>query len=122
MFANFRIRLFSGLATALALLGSARAADAAWITIKNDTNRVMVVQSAVGPKGQARRGRPVRLLPGESCREFSTPQAIMLEVYDAQTPNKPILTSRLAVKKEEQTFSIRATSPAGIVVAPSATK
>jgi hypothetical protein len=121
MFANFRIRLFSGLA-ALALLGSACAADAAWITIKNDTNRVMVVQSAVGPKGQARRGRPVRLLPRESCREFVPPQAITLEVYDAQTPNKPILTSHLAVKKEEQAFSIMATSPTGIVVAPSTAK
>jgi len=82
------------------------AADAAWIAVQNDTKRVIVVQSATVVNGQVKRGRPVRLLPGEVFKEFHQPPNIALEVYDPQAPNKAVLSAPLAIKVENQKFSV----------------
>ena len=116
MFAFPRIRL-SWLTAALVVIGSAGAADAAWVTIKNDTKHVVVVQSTTSANGQMKRGKPMRLLPGESVREFIQPPAASLEVYDAQTTHKPLLTTNLAIKNENQTFSV-ASGNGGVIVSP----
>ena len=112
-----RIRLLVLAATLFAAWGQASDARAAWVTIQNDTKGVIVVQSATTVNGQVRRGKPVRLLPGESVREFYAPPSIAMEVYDAQNPNKPLLTAPLTIKTENQAFSVAAT-PVGVVVAP----
>jgi hypothetical protein len=113
--------LFSYLAALLAVSGAASIADAAWLAVKNDTNRIIVVQSAVTVNGQIKRGRPTRLLPGETVREFLQPQQMALEVYDAHSPNKPVLTSKLLIRNENQIFSV-ASGPKGVVVAPVSSK
>jgi len=106
-------------AAAFAVPVSAASAD--WIQVQNDTKRVIVVQSAIVVNGQAKRGRPVRLLPGESVKEFHQPPAIVLEVYDPANPLKAVLAAPLAVKRENQKFSV-APSGAGVTVAPVAEK
>ena len=121
MFALPRNRLLLLVAALLAVIGSARAADAGWVTIKNDTKGVIVVQTAVTVNGQAKRGKPVRLLPGETSREFVQPQALTVEVYDAQNPNKPIATSNLTIKAENHSFTVGA-GPGGVVVVPAPMK
>ena len=110
-----RLALFS-MALAVVLI-PVSAVDAAWVTIQNDTNRVIVVQTAVTVNGQLRRGKPMRLLPGEVLRELYGPPAISVEVYDAQNPNKPILSTPLAIKNENQGFSLSST-PQGLVLGP----
>ena len=110
-----RLALFS-MALAVVLI-PVSAVDAAWVTIQNDTNRVIVVQTAVTVNGQLRRGKPMRLLPGEVLRELYGPPAISVEVYDAQNPNKPILSTPLAIKNENQGFSL-STTPQGLVLGP----
>ena len=109
--------LVLGLVAALAVAGAGSSVSAAWVTIQNDTKGVIVLQSATTVNGQVRRGKPVRLLPGESLREFYAPPAVAMEVYDAQNPNKPLLTAPLTIKNENQAFSVAAT-PVGVVVAP----
>ena len=100
-------------------VGPISVARADWVTIKNDTKRTIVVQSAVTVNGQVKRGKPVRLLPGEVMREFYQPSAVGVEVYDAQMPNKPILNAPLTIKAENQAFSVApAAAGAGVVVSP----
>lgn len=91
---------------ALAMLLPASAAEAAWIAVQNDTKRVIVVQSATVVNGQVKRGRPMRLLPGEVFKEFHQPPAIALEVYDAQAPNKVVLAAPLTIRNDNQKFSV----------------
>ncbi|MFO0805801.1 MAG: hypothetical protein U0791_22080 [Gemmataceae bacterium] len=97
---------FRTVLAALAMLMSASAADSAWIAVQNDTKRVIVVQSAIVVNGQVKRGRPVRLLPGEVFKEFHQPPTVALEVYDPQVPNKAVLCTPLAIKNENQKFSV----------------
>lgn len=109
-----RLRIWLFLAAMLIVgAGPSEAANAAWITIQNDTKGVIVVQSAIVVNGQVKRGKPVRLLPGEVLKEFHQPPAVALEVYDPQFPNKAMLATPLAVKNENQKFSV---SPSGLGV------
>jgi hypothetical protein len=90
----------------MTLFGSAGAAQAGWITIKNDTNRVLVVQCGATASGHVKRGKPVRLLPGESVREFHTPPNLTFDVFDGRSPNKLLHSSAQAVKAENQTYLV----------------
>lgn len=117
MFGSPRTRLALFSMALAAVLIPVSAADAAWVAIQNDTKRVIVVQTGVTVNGQLRRGKPVRMLPGEVLREFYGPPAIAVEVYDAQNPNKPILSTPLAIKNENQGFSL-STTPQGLVLGP----
>jgi hypothetical protein len=101
---------------AMTLVGAGPLSDAnaAWITVQNDTKRVIVVQSAIVVNGQVKRGKPVRLLPGEVLKEFHMPPAMALEVYDPQNPNKAMLAAPLTIKNDNQKFSV---SPNGAGVA-----
>lgn len=111
-----RVRIWLFLAAVLAAgAGSSPEATAAWITVQNDTKRVIVVQSAIVVNGQVKRGKPVRLLPGEVFKEFHTPPTVALEVYDPQVPNKAMLVAPLTIKNENQKFSV-APNAAGLNV------
>ena len=111
-----RLRIAWFLAATI-FVGPISAAHADWIQVQNDTKRVIVVQSAIVVNGQVKRGRPVRLLPGESLKEFHQPPAVGLEVYDPANPLKAILAAPLAVKRENQKFSV-APNGAGLTVTP----
>ncbi|HEX4613281.1 MAG TPA: hypothetical protein VH092_34155 [Urbifossiella sp.] len=101
----------------LAIGGPVSAADAGWVTIQNDTGRVVVIQTTVEAGGQTRRGRPIRLLPGEHHREFHTSAALQVEVFDGQPQDRSLYCGTLHVRSESQTFLV---TPAGrsVTVAP----
>jgi hypothetical protein len=97
--------------------GSAGAARAGWVTIRNDTNRVLVVQCGTTTGGQTKRCKPIRLLPGESAREFHTPSSVTFEVFEGQSPNNLLHTSTQDIKAANQTYSV-GFSGQSVMVAP----
>ena len=94
------------MAVVLAILSSASVSQAAWITIKNDSHRVVVVQHTVTSQGRLKRCKPVQLLPGESIREFVAPQRMTLDLYDARNTSKLLHSANLSIQQENQAFHI----------------
>jgi hypothetical protein len=95
------------LTVTLSILGSTGFARAEWITIKNDSNKTIVVQEIVDVNGQVKRGKPTNLLPGETLREFLPgPTVKKIEVFDAANPNKSVWSGSLNCKDETQVFSV----------------
>lgn len=84
-----RVGLF-GLALIAGML-CASTADAAWLGFKNDTNAVVVIQTATVVNGQIRRGKPYVLYPGEVAWEpVATPGIRQINVYDPKANNKQV--------------------------------
>lgn len=98
------------LAFALAVLvtvAGAGAADAGWVTFKNDTNKAVTVQEVVIVNGRQVRGKPTKLLAGESFREFqNTPGVKSYEVLDAGAPPATLWSGNLSCKADSQSFSL----------------
>lgn len=98
------------LAPALALLSafaSADAAEAGWLTFKNNTSKSIVVQEFIVVNGKKVSGKPYKLLPGESFREFqNTPGLKNFDVYDAGRPAAPVWSNQLPCNAEKQAFSV----------------
>ncbi|MBY0458468.1 MAG: hypothetical protein K2V38_14105 [Gemmataceae bacterium] len=94
----------------------AGAAEAGWVTFKNDTKQALVVQEVTVVNGKQVRGKPTKLLAGESFREFQNMAGEKVyEVYDAANPNAPpVWTGKLNCKNDTQSFSVQ-TNPAGKV-------
>lgn len=93
------------------VLGCSQFGQAGWMTIKNDTNKTIVVQETVVVNGQVKRGKPTNLLPGETLREFlPNPTEKTIEVFDSQTANKAAWSGKLDCKKDTQTFSVSETA------------
>jgi hypothetical protein len=112
-------RLLPLLAAFLVLTGTTAAADAGWVTLRNDTRRVVVIQeTTVEFNGQPKRGKPVRLLPGESVRGFQPAGTVKVEVFDGQNPGRPLYSGELAVKGDRQTFAVGADGRQKVVVTP----
>ncbi|HJZ57284.1 MAG TPA: hypothetical protein VKE74_20105, partial [Gemmataceae bacterium] len=85
------------------------AASAGYLTFRNDTDKTIVIQETVIQNGQLKRLKPVRLLPGESIKQYEgTAGAKTYEVYDAQSPNRPLYTANLRVTEANQLFSVSA--------------
>ena len=93
----------------------AGAADAGWVSITNGTDHIIVVQGTTDPGTQPRRCKPVRLLPGETVRDFQTATTMKLEVYDAAAPTQPLCTGVYALTPDTQAFSV-AKSGRGVVL------
>ncbi len=89
-----------------AVVGSSSAADAGWVTIQNDTGRVVVLQTTATTGGQPKRGRPVRLLPGEQVREFHSAPSLQVEVFDGQPQDRSLYCGTLTLRTEAQTFLV----------------
>jgi hypothetical protein len=104
---SLRTRLLAVTATLLAVAGLTGAADGGWITFKNNTQQVVVVQETVVCNGVTKRGKPIRMLPGETLREFqATPAVRKYEVFDGRNPGKPLFSGSLNCLASQQTFSI----------------
>jgi hypothetical protein len=83
------------------------AADAGWVTVKNDSNKAIVVQEVVIVNGKQVRGKPTKLLAGESFREFQNTAGIKsYEVLDTGTPPTTLWSGNLNCKLDSQSFSI----------------
>ena len=97
-------------ATAMAVIITgitANVVDAGWITIKNDTNKAVVVQEVTFVNGRPIRGKPTKLLGGESFREFKNIVGDKCyEVYDVTAPNAPAWSGKLNCNADSQSFSV----------------
>src|SRR3981081_4508798 len=102
-----RRKLFAfalALAATFAFVG---VADAGWVTFKNDTNKAITVQEVVVVNGKQMRGKPTKLLAGESFREFqNTPGDKKYEVVDAANTNTSLWSGSLNCKADTQSFSV----------------
>jgi hypothetical protein len=79
------------------------------VTIKNDTGKAIIVQETVIVNGKTVRGKPTKLLPGESFREFqNVPGIKSYEVLDAANTAQPIWSGPLNCKADSQSFSVTA--------------
>ena len=103
----FRDRLLPLIVAVVFTTHSATAAGASWITIRNDTQQVIVLQELIVQDGQVKRLKPLRLLPGESVRQCE-PSAGMkkFEAFDGKQPGGLLLSGELRVTDENQVFSI----------------
>ena len=102
-----RSKLFVFVAAILATVTFVSAADAGWVTIKNDTNKAIVVQEVVIVNGKQVRGKPTKLLAGESFREFQNMAGIKsYEILDAANTNTSLWSGNLNCKANSQSFSV----------------
>src|SRR3954447_9106111 len=102
-----RSRLLAFALAVVAALAFAGAADAGWVTFKNDSNKAIVVQEVVIVNGKQVRGKPTKLLAGESFREFqNTPGVKSYEILDAGNPPAAIWSGTLGCKNDSQSFSV----------------
>jgi hypothetical protein len=82
-------------------------ANAGWVTIKNDTNKTIVLQDTITVDGTTKRGTPIRLLPGETVREFrATPGVKTVVVCECGKPGVALYRGELKCPEENQSFSI----------------
>jgi len=107
MFSVLRNRIGALGATVALVVGAPSLVEAAWVTIKNDSGKTIVVQDIVVVNGQVKRGKPTTLLPGETIREFLPgPTVKKVEVLDGQ--NQSLWSGNLNCKDENQIFSVSA--------------
>ncbi len=89
----------------VALLFTAESASAGWIVIKNETRAAVVIQEVCDKPGK--RGKQVRLLPGEVYREFHLfAGEKKFEVYDPKSPAKPLCRETLSWKATDVTYRV----------------
>lgn len=87
--------------------------DAGWVTVKNDTGKIIYLQEpqpeGLLPGFLQRRNRPTRMLPGETYNEFqANPGEKSLDVYDAAAPAKPVHKAILKWGPSDVTFVLSA--------------
>lgn len=81
---------------------------AGWIIIKNETKQALVVVEIAGTPNRPIQGKPVKLQPGETYREFqATAGAKTFAIYDAAKLNAPLAQQAIAWPAEDSTFGIR---------------
>jgi len=103
MFRNLRI--LSTVCAVLGLLGYASPASAGWVSVKNDTKQTLVLQEIGGPLLRPIRGKCIRLLPGETYREFhALAGEKQIHVFDASDLTKPLLREQFNWKAEDRTY------------------
>lgn len=107
MFARFSHRYWTIVAAPLFVVCCTGSVHAGWMTIKNDTNKTIVVQEIVDVNGQVKRGKPTNLLPGETLREYlPEPSVKKIELFEAQDSKKAVWSGNLSCKDDMQTFSV----------------
>ncbi len=103
MFRNPRI--LATVIAVLGLLGYASPASAGWVSVKNDTKQTLVLQEIGGPLLRPIRGKCIRLLPGETYREFhALAGEKQIHVFDASDLTKPLLRELLSWKAEDRAY------------------
>lgn len=94
----------------IALVGLfAPAADvsAGWVSVKNETKAAVLVQE-VPANPTAKRGKPVRLLPGEVYREYHAAAGEKtVQVLDAKTPTRVLCEATVKWPTEDVAVRVR---------------
>ena len=81
---------------------------AGWVIIKNETKQPLVVVEIAGTPNRPIQGKPVKLQPGETYREFQAGAGTKtFAIYDASKLNAPIAQQPIAWPSEDSTFGIR---------------
>lgn len=102
-------RLVAILLAAATLLAGTASARAGWITIKNDTKQVIVIQETGGPLNRPIRGKSVKLQPGETYREYQLGVGEKkIVISAAETPGTVLAQDKLAWPKEGAAFAVKA--------------
>lgn len=100
-------RVILPLTLAVALFPAGRAA-AGWVTIKNETGEPIVVQEAYVVNNQVRKGKPVKLMPGDVLREYQTsPGAKTVHVFDCGGKKRTLCRGDLSWQTADQSFAVR---------------
>jgi hypothetical protein len=99
------------LLAALAVLGglplTAQSASAGWITITNDTNMVIVIQDS-GDGKKIGKAKLIRLLPGETHREFQLGAGDKkIQIFEMNAPKKPLFEGPMKWKAEDLSLSVQ---------------
>ena len=97
-------------AIVLMSIGWAIPAQAGWLTVKNDTKQTIVVESVTDGM-LVKRTKSVRLLPGETYREYRlVPGERKVQLFDGSQAGKPLGQAlgqgTLAWKLADQTLHI----------------
>jgi hypothetical protein len=101
---HLRILLLTAIVAGL----GAEAAKAGWITVKNDTKQVIVIQEVGGPLNRPIRGKCIKLQPGETYREFQLLAGSKnVVIYDSEVPNVPLIQDKLTWVKDDAKFEIQ---------------
>lgn len=86
----------------------ADSAKAGWITVKNDTKQVIVIQEVGGPLNRPIRGKCIKLQPGETYREFQLLAGSKnVVIYDSEAPTVPLVQDKLTWVKDDAKFEIQ---------------
>ena len=88
------------------------AAVAGWVTIKNDTDRPVVYREARPPLslGILRTGKLVKLLPGESHKEFQAkPGTRVIEIYNTLQESDLLLKGPIKWGADDIVFTLTRT-------------
>ncbi len=88
------------------------AAVAGWVTIKNDTDRPVAYREAPPPLslGILRRGKVVKLLPGESHKEFQAkPGTRVIEIYNTLQESDLLLKGPIKWGADDIVFTLTRT-------------
>jgi len=93
------------LAGACVLGGDTRAG---WITVKNDTKQIIVIQEVGGPLNRPIRGKCIKLQPGETYREYQLLAGSKnIVLYDSESPSAPLSQDKLTWVQDDATFAIK---------------
>jgi hypothetical protein len=102
-----RAKLSAFALAVLLTVASAGLADAGWVSFKNDTGKAIVVQEVVIVNGRIIRGKPTKLLAGESFREFQNTAGVKsYEVFAAGNIQTTMWHGNLNCAANSQAFSV----------------
>src|SRR5439155_8849270 len=100
-------RAFSLIAALAGVVVSASMAEAGWVTLRNDSKDVLIIQETVTANGTPRRCKPVRLRPGEAVREFHpNGSSVKLEIFNEKAQTQSLYSGTRTTADRDQTFSI----------------
>ena len=93
--------------TLAAMLAAVAPARAGWITVKNDTKQVILIQEVGGPLNRPIRGKCIKLQPGETYREYQLLAGSKnIVLFDLDAPSAPLAQDKLTWVKDDATFTI----------------
>jgi len=81
---------------------------AGWVTIKNETKQAIVVVEVAGTANRPIQGKPVKIQPGETHREFHPGAGQKtFAIYDAAKLDAPLAQQAIFWRNEDTAFGIR---------------
>jgi hypothetical protein len=106
-------RLLSSLVVLACLFGATGQVSAGWVTIKNETGQPVIVQETTVVNNKLRRGKPVKLMPGDEFREYqSAPGTKTIHVLETGGVKRTLCRGDLTWQTGDESFAVRKTGTA----------